>query len=78
MSWINRNLALTLAISVSLIINEYTLVIFTIDGDIEGNTLLGIRVFNFILVMMGYLISKNYIGKNFIKNFNDKRHNLST
>jgi hypothetical protein len=66
MSWIKRNLALTLAISISLIINEYTLLIFTIDGDIDGNTRLGIRVFNFILVMMGYLISKNYIGKNFI------------
>jgi len=63
MSWIKRNLALTLAISISLIINEYTLVIFTVDGDIEGNTLLGIRVFNVILMMTGYLISKNYIGK---------------
>lgn len=66
MSWIKRNIALTLTILISLIINEYTLVIFTIDGDIEANTLLDIRVFNFILVMMGYLISKNHIGKNFI------------
>ena len=65
-SWIKRNLALTLAITLSLILNEYTLVIFTIDGDINGQALLCIRVFNFILVMTGYLISKNFIGKNFI------------
>ena len=64
MSWIKRNLALALAILISLTINEYTLLIFSDDGDIEHKTL--IRVFNFILVMMGYLISKNYIGKNFI------------
>ena len=44
MSWIKGHLALTLAIIVSLILNEYTLVIFTNDGDIEGKTLLGIRV----------------------------------
>lgn len=66
MSWIKGHLALTLAIIVSLILNEYTLVIFTNDGDIEGKTLLGIRVFNVILIMTGYLISKNKVGKNFL------------
>jgi hypothetical protein len=69
MSWIKKNIALTFAIIYCVIINEFTLVFFTIDNSIDGLSLLAIRALNLIVILIGGAISKNYVGKNFLKNF---------
>ena len=66
MSWIKRNIALTFAIIYCVIINEFTLVHFTFDKNIAGPTLFGIRTLNLVGLLIGIIISKNYVGKKFL------------